>query len=169
MSSTWQEKNPEKWREYKNAYYLANREKIIAKKKEWCDLNREKIRAESIARAPQQKAWRDENRARLIPNELLRNARRRSKLKGIECTIKLADITVPEFCPLLGVKLKTEMGATAPNSPSLDRMDNSKGYIPGNVWVISHQANAAKGGLTADQLILLGTRLKATLEEGAVS
>lgn len=38
-----------------------------------------------------------------------------------------------------------------------------------HVWVISYRANAAKGDLTADELIQIGQRLKASLAEGALA
>ena len=47
-----------------------------------------------------------------------------------------------------------------PNSYSLDRIDSSKGYIPGNVWVISRRANAIKSDATLEELELLVKNLK---------
>jgi hypothetical protein len=37
-------------------------------------------------------------------------------------------------------------------SPSLDRVDNSKGYTKDNVWVISQLANKMKNNASLDQL-----------------
>ena len=51
-------------------------------------------------------------------------------------------------------------GAQGDNSPTLDRIDNSAGYVPGNVWVISSLANRCKNDLSADEIIMVGTRLK---------
>lgn len=39
-----------------------------------------------------------------------------------------------------------------PNAASLDRIDNSKGYVRGNVMVISLRANAIKNNATAEEL-----------------
>jgi hypothetical protein len=38
------------------------------------------------------------------------------------------------------------------NAPSLDRWDNSKGYIPGNVFVISWRANWLKHDGSVEEL-----------------
>ena len=45
------------------------------------------------------------------------------------------------------------------NSPSLDRIDNSKGYIKGNVWVISQKANAMKNSATLEELKIFSTNI----------
>ena len=37
-------------------------------------------------------------------------------------------------------------------SPSLDRIDNSKGYIKGNVAVISNKANKYKSDMTIENI-----------------
>jgi hypothetical protein len=77
---------------------------------------------------------------------LLDSARRRSRQQGLVCTIGLDDIVVPPSCPLLDIPRVTNTGgrAAGPASPSLDRIDPAKGYVPGNVWVISYRANAIK-------------------------
>lgn len=48
-------------------------------------------------------------------------------------------------CPYTGKKLVRGIGRLSPQSPSLDRIDVTKGYIEGNLRIISHEANAAKG------------------------
>lgn len=65
----------------------------------------------------------------------------------MEFTITLEDVVIPEMCPVLGIPLvnNKETGKrSSPNSASIDRWDNSKGYVPGNVRVISHRANSIK-------------------------
>lgn len=85
-------------------------------------------------------------------------AKRRAKTKGIEFTIEEKDIDIPVICPILGipiVKIYTKGKSTGPtpNSPSLDRIDNTKGYIKGNVKVISHKANSMKHSASREDLI----------------
>ena len=90
--------------------------------------------------------------------KLLYAARKRAKQNGLECTITVDDIVIPDICPALGIKLEARIGAGRQNredignSPSLDRIDNSKGYIPGNVAVISLRANMIKTDATAAEL-----------------
>jgi len=78
-------------------------------------------------------------------------ARSRSRQKGTEFTIVKEDIFIPEICPILGLELVKGDGYL-PNSMSLDRIDNTKGYIPGNVRVISRKANLMKSDLTIELL-----------------
>lgn len=83
---------------------------------------------------------------------MLRDARGRAKRKGLPFSITKADIAIPELCPVLGIPLIRSTGSVSPASPSLDRIDNSKGYIPGNVCVISHRANMLKNSASLDEL-----------------
>ena len=70
---------------------------------------------------------------------------------GMEFSITKEDIIIPENCPILDVVL-TKGDGYSPNAMSLDRVDNNKGYIPGNVRVISRKANIMKSSLTMDVL-----------------
>jgi hypothetical protein len=87
---------------------------------------------------------------------LVRAAKNRARKKGIPCTIKAEDLYLPEYCPVLGIKLKSNWG-TGPggkaDSYSLDRIDPTKGYIPGNVQIMSHRANSMKSSATNEELI----------------
>lgn len=86
-----------------------------------------------------------------IEYSLLCGARARAKSKGIECSITLDDIKIPSHCPVLGIELISTRGViTSPGSPTIDRVDNSLGYIPGNVAVISHRANTLKTNITLE-------------------
>ena len=90
-------------------------------------------------------------------------AKYRAKQKGLEFTIEQDDITIPETCPLLGIPLICHRGKGSQqgNSPSLDRIDPTKGYIKGNVWVISNRANTLKNDASLQELELLVENLKA--------
>jgi hypothetical protein len=65
------------------------------------------------------------------------------------------DLDIPEYCPVLGCKLKLGYGKKLYSSPSIDRIDNSKGYIKGNVRVISHRANQLKSNMSVEEARLV--------------
>jgi hypothetical protein len=95
------------------------------------------------------KAYRRANPAR----HMLNRARMRSRLKGFEFNITIEDVVIPEFCPVLGLKLL--IGDYRPRHPqlaSLDRIDNSKGYVKGNVRVISNRANELKRDASLEEI-----------------
>ncbi len=87
-----------------------------------------------------------------VARTLLRNSKYRAKRDGLRHTLTLSDIAVPSHCPVLGVRLKTSSGRAGPNSPSLDRIDSSKGYVPGNVVVVSWRANEVKKDASLEEL-----------------
>jgi hypothetical protein len=61
-------------------------------------------------------------------------------------------IKYPKVCPVLGIKLDWGMNGLNNNSPSLDRINNNKGYIPGNIIIMSSLANKMKSNATLEQL-----------------
>ena len=84
---------------------------------------------------------------------LLRQAKRRAKVKKLEFNLTKEDIIIPDKCPIMNLKLEYKPYKFYEYSPSLDRIDNSKGYIKGNIQVISTLANRMKWNSTEQQLI----------------
>jgi hypothetical protein len=97
---------------------------------------------------------------------LLTLARRRAKVLGREFNLEPADIVIPSHCPILGIPLATapQKGYSA-DAPSLDRKDNTKGYIKGNVAIISMRANTLKGKFSKQEGIDFAKALIAYLED----
>lgn len=104
-------------------------------------------------------------RSNTIEANMLDRSKSRAKRKGFEHNIDINDIVIPEVCPLLGIPLFAGNGSVGPNSPTLDRIDSSKGYIKGNVWVISYKANTIKSNATPEELTLIATRLTEFVEK----
>lgn len=88
-----------------------------------------------------------------LVTQMLSGARRRAKLKNLECTLTREDIVVPKECPILGIPLYKGDKSCYYNSPTLDRIDNSKGYTKDNIQVISMKANSMKNAATFEELI----------------
>lgn len=80
---------------------------------------------------------------------LLTRAKSRAKIANLDFDITEEDIVIPELCPVLGVPFEYKTYYTA----SLDRIDSSKGYVKGNVQVMSHKANAMKNSATKEELV----------------
>lgn len=95
-----------------------------------------------------------------LQRTLLLGAKQRARKFGLNFALVVDDIHIPTRCPLLGIPLIVGDGKQGPNSPTLDRIFNERGYVAGNVVVISHAANTCKGGLRADDIIRIGTNLK---------
>lgn len=95
-----------------------------------------------------------------VQTKILRNAKSRAKKKNIEFSITEKDIVLLEYCPILKIKLQENNFSAKPNSYSIDRIDNSKGYIKGNIQIISHRANQIKNDATVEELKLLLTYLE---------
>lgn len=98
---------------------------------------------------------------------MFHRSKSRALAKGLEHTITIEDIKIPDKCPLLGIELKDNTGngkGNCKDSPSLDRLDSSKGYTPDNVWVISNRANEIKSNATLEELELITANLRAKIE-----
>lgn len=93
--------------------------------------------------------------------KLWRGAKERAANKNLVFTISVSDTVIPDACPLLGIPLRVGKGRTCAGSPTLDRILNDRGYVSGNVWVISNAANTCKSNLSAEDILLLGARLLA--------
>lgn len=124
-------------------YYYKTRSDRIAYSKKWYDENR--LRVSNVAR---------ETRIKSPEKVLLTGARTRAKRKKLEFNIDAKDVIVPELCPILGIKLEIGDKRVQESSPTIDRIDNSKGYIKGNVQVISYKANTMKSNANPEELVL---------------
>lgn len=83
----------------------------------------------------------------------IRTLKESAKKRGIFFNLTVHDINVPEMCPLLNIPLSS-YGPLCDNTLSIDRIDNSKGYTPDNIQVISYKANTMKSNSTKEELIL---------------
>jgi hypothetical protein len=88
---------------------------------------------------------------RKVYNQLKSSAKKRD----IEFSLSIMDLyhlDYPISCPILGIPLKFHRGQALDDSPSVDRIDSSRGYVADNVQIISFKANRAKNNLTEDEL-----------------
>jgi hypothetical protein len=100
-------------------------------------------------------AWTKRNNLATWAGVVYTQVKSRAKQRGIEFSIDKEDIVVPEFCPVLGIKLHSVRGKNPMQNgaaPSVDRFDNDKGYVKGNVRVISSRANHLKSNATLEEM-----------------
>jgi len=101
--------------------------------------------------------------------DVCQGAKKRAKKRGIEFTLKVADIKncMTDRCPILNIKYELNK----PNlkwgnkkgqnnwatSPSIDRIDNTKGYHADNIIIVCMMANSIKNQATPDQIQKVAT------------
>lgn len=101
---------------------------------------------------PLDKAKRYNKRRKYLSSpeqKLLESTKTRARTQGLPHNITINDIVIPEFCPVLGYRLVK--GGQADESATVDRTDSSKGYVKGNVRIISHRANCLKNNGTLEE------------------
>lgn len=130
--------DPSKGRAASSRFRKNHLAKVVAANKQYRAENRDKV-----------SQW---NQNRPLAKKLLNAAKRRAIKRGLPCTITVGDISIPEICPVLGVEIKVSKGMCGPNSPSLDCIIPSLGYVPGNIAVISFRANTIKSDATVDEV-----------------
>lgn len=99
--------------------------------------------------------------------KMWRRAKARAVKSSIPFDIEVSDIVIPDFCPVLGIPLVVFKGRSGGenNSPALDRVDNTLGYVKGNVMVLSHLANCMKSSANPEQLVMFAEWVLMTYTE----
>ena len=84
-------------------------------------------------------------------HKLWYRAKCRAKERDQEFTLELDDIVVPDVCPVF----LAPFVENTPFAASLDRIDSTRGYVKGNIQVLSTRANTLKSNATLDELVKL--------------
>ncbi len=133
--------------------------------REWREENKDRVNDKrNVKRALDPTTYRDQQNdwnRRNPHRKMFTQAKGRAKKTGREFSITFDDILpLPDVCPVLGIPLRKGEKTGDPNAYSLDRIDNTKGYIPGNVAVISFRANMLKRDATPNEVYALAAWLK---------
>lgn len=137
-NSRWYEANIERAREMSREWGKKNPEAKREAGRRWLATHKEEHKAHS-------RRWKRENAARW----LLSRARSNAKQRGRELTIteeEVEALLAPGVCALTGLPFYGEewdaCSSRDPWAPSLDRIDPTKGYVPGNVravcWIVNY-------------------------------
>ena len=168
-SRAWRLANPEKAAALQKAWRKANPEKVAASVKAWREANPEKV-------AAMQKAWREANPdkvAKMVKRSVKAAKARRQTPEGMVASrwagikarakksgrgVKITPTNLSKIlnesgmvCGISGVEVTLKSGER--HVASFDRIDNNKGYVYGNVQVVSAYHNTAKLDLPLDEYI----------------
>lgn len=98
----------------------------------------------------------NENPLYYYRKRVLTKIKTKCKKKKIPFSLSPEDIIIPEFCPVLGLKLDLTVGTKGHgfkrNSPSIDRINPKGGYTPDNIRIISARANVLKCDASIEEL-----------------
>ena len=158
LAKEYYHQNIEQIRTKDRERYQHNKEHIRALAKKCYQQNKEHILAQNRLLRANNKERYNQYRIKYARTNyesyLLKSTKSRAKADNIEHTITKEDIIIPNKCPYLEVPLTRIHGqGQLPTNASIDRIDNSKGYTPDNIQIISRFANLMKNGATKEQLI----------------
>ena len=84
---------------------------------------------------------------------VIAKAKNRAKNEGVPFDLTVADVSFPTRCPVFDILLCYSNKVHArDNSPSFDKVIPERGYVRGNVRIISHRANRLKSDCTITEL-----------------
>jgi hypothetical protein len=93
-----------------------------------------------VCRVPLSK---QQNAGRTVERRIFDSAKSRATKKKREFDLVLEDIVIPELCAVFGTPL---------TEPSIDRIDSTRGYVKGNIRIISLRANSLKSNATVEEM-----------------
>lgn len=88
---------------------------------------------------------------------ILRLTKSSARNRNKEHSLTIDDIILPKKCPILN---KEFILGDFKYTYSVDRIDNNKGYIQGNIRIISNLANSMKRNATNEELLTFSKNIK---------
>jgi hypothetical protein len=156
--------NDDKELTYHQKWYLKNKERILARQKEYYNNNSKKIRAQN------RKTYQEENKEnyriwhmswREIPKNRIKESVMKAKNTGHkrghvfeERLFELVE-NPPTHCKCCFKELDYSVGNGAKRhsmSPTLDRLDNTRGYTFENTFIICRRCNTIKSDATFEDI-----------------
>jgi len=145
--------------------YWKNPEKYIALSKQWQKDNVEKVKDYRVQYYQEHKEEYELN----IIKYKLSSAKQRAKKNNLPFSITEQDIKdvwpIDNKCPALDIEFIIGGHDTKNyDSPSLDRIIPSKGYVKGNIQIVSALANGIMSNATPEQVIKVGQYFKKLID-----
>lgn len=106
-----------------------------------------------IEAAQYEKKWGIKQETELYKTQRLKFSAKKynAQQQGWTWDLSFGDIEWPTHCPILGIELNYFSEVRAEDSPSFDQIVPAKGYIKGNVIIMSWRANRIKNDGSAQE------------------
>jgi hypothetical protein len=160
----------------KNAIDLQTFDKIvnnldyIFQEKHDIDDTTRAIIIEDRLRQFKEESWSEKDKYRLLNVEkwMINSAKKRAKKSKLEININANYIRsiwpLDNKCPILEEKFVSGKNVISKNSATIDRIDNSKGYVMGNIMIVSALVNSVKNNAKIEELKIILKNWKKTEE-----
>lgn len=136
--------------------YQKNKERDLATNKKWRDSHKD-----------WKKKWSKQRYEKFRKTDpisfMIKHAKARAKKKQLEYSLNKEDIIIPEKCPYMR---KPFIWGDYNYTPSIDRIDSSKGYTKDNIEIISALANRMKWCSTSEELLTFAEGVIARMKGG---
>ncbi len=95
------------------------------------------------------------NPKRYTAQQMRGSAKKRANALDLDYDLdsKYLESIMPDVCPSLGLEIKYGGGEKTKNSASLDRIVPEKGYVKGNVMIVSQLANLMKNEANSEEML----------------
>lgn len=162
ITEDWKKKNRDKW---------TNQDPYDIVKEKKCSICKVIKEAQAFARSLDARSglqsWctqcRHAKHVKDPRHQMIANAKAHAKRKHIAFNITIEDLNIPDECPVLKIPMFLE-SPDKQNSPSIDKIKPERGYIKGNVRVISYRANTLKSNGTLEEMIKIVEDLRKIYE-----
>ena len=144
-SNTWRNKDIERARRLNRESHARRMQDPVCKEKQSAYMRK-------YVRTPEYKLRRAVRKQANWQHQLFLSVRSNAKRRGIAFAVAEHEVPWTDVCPVFGVPIGPRVGKPADDSASIDRKDNSRGYVPGNVVVVSYRANRIKNDATVAEL-----------------
>lgn len=157
---------------YHQQYYLNNKENWVRDTDEKKELHRQANKKYANKSRENRSAYEQSYWASRWEEYLWKQSKRRAQRAGLDFDIEIEDVVIPKYCPYLGTEITKIFGqGVVWTNPSIDRIDNTKGYVKGNVQILSRRANSVKQDLSLSELQIFCSNVlvqlgKASVQEG---
>lgn len=154
--------DPEKYAARQREWRAANKERDRTNSQKWREENRDRVNLAASLRREQQKAAGQQTNAQKWTSRnpywwTVKGCYDRAAKGGYEADKEaMLALEILTHCPVLGTEITFQRGTgqrSSRNVASIDKIAPERGYVAGNMQIMSKAANTAKSDLTPEELL----------------